>query len=183
VQCTAIRGSCAYVAKWLAIFTLIPLAETFLLYLMGTYLNWWAAIAIILLTGVLGAALAKREGLKVWDTWKRSLAQGQLPEEGIVGGVLVLVGGVLLVTPGVLTDLTGVLLLVPPSRRFIGKHVRRYLEKRFTEGGGQVRYRVDLGGASFRRGYGGGLGGDVIDTEGEVIEERRRGDPRGALED
>lgn len=172
-------------AKWLAIFTLIPLAETFLLYVLGQHMGFWATVGVILLTGVLGAALAKREGLKVWREWTENLRQGKLPEEGIVGGLLVLVGGVLLVTPGVLTDLTGVLLLVPPSRRFIGKYVRKYAEKKLKTG--SVRYRVDVGPGGVRERYESsfGFGGrsrdpDVIDAEGEVVEERRRGD-RGVL--
>jgi UPF0716 protein FxsA len=173
------------VGKWLAVFTLIPLAETFLLYVLGQHMGLWATIGVILLTGVLGAALAKREGLRVWKTWTQSLAQGRLPEEGIVGGVLVLVGGVLLVTPGVLTDLTGVALLVPPSRRFIGQHVRRYLEKRIEQG--TVQYRVQVGGLGGLGGLGGfgGMGRDpdVIDAEGEVVDERRRDRRRSALED
>ncbi len=171
-------------AKWLALFTLIPLAETFLLYVLGQHLGFWATVGIILLTGVLGAALAKREGLKVWRSWTESLAEGRLPEEGIVGGVLVLVGGVLLLTPGVLTDVTGVLLLVPPSRRFIGKHVRAYLEKKVKSGAAKMSYRVDIGGGTFRERYGrGDFDPNVIDAEGEVIEERRGGEPRGRLVD
>lgn len=176
-------------AKWLAIFTLIPLAETFLLYVLGQHMGFFATVGVILLTGVLGAALAKREGLKVWREWTESLRQGKLPEEGIVGGLLVLVGGVLLVTPGVLTDVTGVLLLVPPSRRFIGKYVRKYAEKKLQGGSKSVRYRVDVGPGGFKEGYetSFGFGGrsrdpNVIDAEGEVVEERRRGD-KGVLGD
>ncbi|MGE0788312.1 MAG: FxsA family protein [Sandaracinaceae bacterium] len=176
-------------AKWLALFTLVPLAETFLLYVIGQQLGFWPTVAIILVTGVVGAGLAKREGLRVLEEWKRSLAKGQMPEEGIVGGLLVLVGGVLLLTPGVLTDVVGVTLLIPPSRRFIAKHVRKYVEKRFAEGATRVQYRVDLGGGGFRETYSTsssrvrGSGRDaVIDTVGEVIEERRASDARGELE-
>lgn len=176
-------------AKWLALFTLVPLAETFLLYVLGQHMGFWATVGVILLTGVLGAALAKREGLKVWRSWTESLAQGRLPEEGIVGGLLVLVGGVLLITPGVLTDLVGVTLLIPPSRRFIGKHVRRYFEKKLAKRSGNVQYRVDVGDGGFAETFswvGGSRRGaadpNVIDAEGEVVEERRRKDERGALE-
>ena len=111
-----------------------------------------------------------------------------MPEEGILGGVLVLVGGVLLVPPGVLTDVTGMLLLVPPSRRFIAKHVRARLEERFQQGSHTVRYRVDLGGGRVvdrvetRRGpSSSSRDPNVIDVEGEVVEERRRNDPAGSL--
>ncbi|GAB5542284.1 MAG: FxsA family protein [Sandaracinaceae bacterium] len=174
--------------KLFLLFTLVPIAETYLLYLMGRYMGWLPTLLLVVFTGVLGAALAKREGLKVWRSWSEALAEARMPEEGILGGVLVLVGGVLLVTPGVLTDVTGMLLLVPPSRRFIAKHVRARLEERFQQGSHTVRYRVDLGGGRVvdrvetRRGpSSSSRDPNVIDVEGEVVEERRRNDPAGSL--
>ena len=50
-------------------------------------------------------------------------------------------------TPGVLTDVTGILLLVPPSRRFIAKLVRARLEKSIAEGKTSFSYRVQMGDA------------------------------------
>lgn len=172
--------------KLLLLFTIVPIVETYLLFLLGTTMGFWPTVGLVLLTGVLGAALAKHEGLKVWRSWSESLAAGKMPSEGILGGVLVLIGGVLLVTPGVLTDITGMLLLIPPSRRFIAKHVRARLEKRFAEGTTTVRYRVDLGGGRYAERVetrtGRSRDPNVIDAEGEVVEERRRGEPRGELE-
>jgi UPF0716 protein FxsA len=171
------------VGKWLLVlFTVVPLVETFLLYVMGQALGFWWTIAFMIVTAALGTYFGKREGLKVWREWRESLARGSMPEEGILGGVLVLVGAVLLVTPGVLTDITGLALLIPVSRRFIGKHVRAYLEKKFLANGGRVQYRVEFGDA-FARAAGGRSHGDFIETEGEVIEERRRSDARPALEE
>jgi UPF0716 protein FxsA len=184
-------------ARLLLLFTIVPLLETYLLYLGATQVGFWPTVALVLVTGLLGAALGKREGLKVWRSWTEALSEGRIPEEGILGGVLVLIGGVLLVTPGVLTDITGMLLLLPPSRRVIAKQVRKYLEKRFASGTSTTttRVRVDMGdGRVVERvetrfgGFSGGLGGkrrdpNVIDAEGEVVEERRRGEPRGRLEE
>lgn len=183
--------------KLVLLFTTVPLLETYLLYLLGTTMGFWPTVALVLFTGVLGAALAKREGLKVWRRWSEALSQARIPEEGILGGVLVLVGGVLLVTPGVLTDVTGMLLLIPPSRRFIAEHVRARLERRFAEGPSTLRYRVDLGDGRYVErvetrfgGRRGPLDPNVIDAEGEVVEERRRnerdepgdrGAPHGSL--
>jgi UPF0716 protein FxsA len=170
------------VGKLVLLFTTVPLLETYLLYVLGTTMGFWPTVGLVLLTGVLGAALAKREGLKVWRRWSEALSQGRMPEEGILGGVLVLIGGVLLVTPGVLTDVSGMLLLVPPSRRFIATHVRTHLERRFAEAPSAVHYRVDLGNGRYveqvRTHLGGRRAGrdpNVIEAEGEVLEERRGG--------
>ena len=167
--------------KLLLLFTVTPIVETYLLVLLGQHLGFWWTVAIVLVTGVLGAFLGKREGLKVWRAWQEALAQGRMPEEGILGGVLVLIGGVLLVTPGVLTDLTGILLLAPPSRRVIARHVRRRLERRFADATTTTRVRVDMGGGRVyeRVEVRGGRGRDpdVIDAEAEVVEERRPARP------
>lgn len=119
------------------LFTVVPLVELYLLVLLGRHMGAWASLGLVLVTGVLGAVLAKGEGLRVLRRWQESLARGEMPEEGLLSGVLVLVGGVLLVTPGVLTDVAGVLLLLPPTRRLVAARVRRWLERRVVSG--QVR--------------------------------------------
>jgi UPF0716 protein FxsA len=166
--------------KLLLLFTVTPIVETYLLVLLGQHLGFWWTVAIVLITGVLGAVLGKREGLKVWRAWQEALAQGRMPEEGILGGVLVLIGGVLLVTPGVLTDLTGIALLAPPSRRLIARYVRKRLEARFAAATTTTRVRVDMGdGRVYERvetRTGRSDDPNVIDAEAEVVEERRAGD-------
>jgi UPF0716 protein FxsA len=120
------------------LFTVVPLVELYLLVLLGRHMGPWTSVGLVLVTAVLGAALAKREGWRVLRRWQESLARGEMPEEGLLGGVLVLVGGVLLVTPGVLTDLAGVVLLLPPTRRLVAARVRRWLERRMATGNMRV---------------------------------------------
>jgi UPF0716 protein FxsA len=115
-------------------FTVIPLVELYLLLLIGRHVGALPTVMLVLITGLIGALLARKEGLRVVRRWQQSLARGRMPEEGILGGLLVLVGGVLLVTPGVLTDVVGFLLLLPPSRRWIARRVRRVLERRIADG-------------------------------------------------
>jgi UPF0716 protein FxsA len=123
------------VGKYLFLaFTVIPLVELYLLLAMGRQFGFWPTLGSVVLTGLLGTVLARREGVRVLREWQRSLSQGRVPEEGILGGVLVLVGGVLLVAPGVLTDVTGLLLLFPPTRRWVAALVRRVLERRVASG-------------------------------------------------
>ena len=86
---------------------------------------------------VLGAWLAKREGLAVLRRLKRDLDQGIPPARGLIEGALVLCGGLLLVSPGVLTDLAGLVLLVPWTRGRLAPLVTRWLAAHF---------RIELGG-------------------------------------
>jgi len=109
------------------LFTLIPLVELALLIWISQYTGVLFTIGLVILTGVVGASLARREGLRCWLEVQRQLSQGQLPAEPLLEGLMILVAAVLLITPGVLTDLVGFALLVPPIRRLVG----RYLAKRF----------------------------------------------------
>ncbi len=138
--------------RWLfLLFVVVPLIELYLLLFVGSKIGFWWTVCIVLVTGVIGASLAKREGLRVWDTYRQALGEGRLPDEGIVGGLLVLVGGVLLVTPGMLTDLVGFCLLVPQTRRFFADLIRAVIAKKLDQGTVQVMSATP------------GMGGDFVD--------------------
>jgi UPF0716 protein FxsA len=114
----------------LLLFIVVPLLELYLLTLLARATSFWWAVALTVVTGVVGGTLAKREGLRVWTRWQRALARMQVPEEGVVEGLLVLVGGVLLITPGVLTDCLGFLLLLPSGRRLAVRMIKKWLDRR-----------------------------------------------------
>jgi UPF0716 protein FxsA len=114
----------------LLMFTVFPAVEIFLLLQMGAAFGPLTTFAFVLLTGVLGAWLAKREGFAVLAKLSDEMRTGLPPGPRIAEGALVLVGGVLLITPGVLTDLTGILLIFPPTRRFLAPRVVRFVSAR-----------------------------------------------------
>lgn len=120
------------------LFTLVPLIEVLLLGKLAGMLGFGATLALVIVTGVLGASLARLEGLRVLRRWQQALAAGQMPESGLTDALLVAVGGVLLVTPGVLTDALGLLLLVPGPRRAIGAAVAARVRARMAEDPGRT---------------------------------------------
>ncbi|HLT38971.1 MAG TPA: FxsA family protein [Enhygromyxa sp.] len=122
------------------LFTLVPLAEIYLLVKLGGLLGVWPTIGLVMVTGFLGAALARREGRRALARYQEAMAKGQLPEEGIVSGLLILVGGVLLIAPGVLTDLTGLALMIPPVRRAVARQVKARVQRRISAGSIQVMH-------------------------------------------
>lgn len=101
------------------LFTIVPALELFLLLQLGSLFGAFPTFLIVVITGAVGAWLAKREGLGVMTELREELQQGMPPGSRIAEGVLVFIGGILLVTPGVLTDLTGFLLIFPVSRRWL----------------------------------------------------------------
>ncbi|MDH5674104.1 MAG: FxsA family protein [Myxococcales bacterium] len=133
-------------SRLLLLFTAVPLVELLLLTWVSERIGFANTVLMVLVTGALGAAMARAEGLRVLRSWQQSLAQGQLPEDGVIGGLLVLVGGVLLVTPGVLTDAVGLLLLLPTSRRTVARVIAARLQRAIEEGRIQVVGSAQPGG-------------------------------------
>lgn len=95
----------------------IPAIDIGFLLLSGKTIGVLPTIAFIILTGVAGAYLAKREGLQTIKRAQEQLAYGQIPGESVLDGICILIGATLLLTPGFITDIIGFLMLFPPSRK------------------------------------------------------------------
>ena len=100
----------------LLFFTIVPLVELFILIKIGGHIGALNTILLVIFTVLLGAMLVRVEGLRTLRQIQSSLAQGQLPAEELIDGVLIFVGGILLLTPGVLTDLCRARLADCPTR-------------------------------------------------------------------
>jgi len=112
----------------------VPILELVILIRLGQVLGLLPTLGLVLATGLLGATLARLEGMRVLMRFQRELATGQLPTQSAMDGVCVLIGGVLLLTPGVLTDVAGLSLLFPPTRHGIQWWIRKKLEKGMADG-------------------------------------------------
>ncbi|MEH7442446.1 FxsA family protein [Bacillus sp. JJ1122] len=112
---------------------LVPAAEIGVLLYSGQTIGVWPTISMIILTGFLGAYLAKQQGLEIIRKTQEQLRRGMMPGDAILDGVSVLVGGTLLLTPGFITDIMGILLLAPPTRKFFKvlmmKAFRNWIDK------------------------------------------------------
>ncbi|XQW85463.1 FxsA family protein [Thalassotalea piscium] len=109
------------------LFILIPIIEISVLMKVGAWFGLWPTIAIVIITAWLGAKYVKQQGLATLNSLQNKMAQGQMPSDEIVEGLLLLVAGVLLVTPGFVTDLLGLLLLLPLIRKSIIKKVQQHI--------------------------------------------------------
>lgn len=97
----------------------LPVTEILILVRIGELTQWWVPIAIVIVTGVVGTALARREGWKVLTRIREDVRTGQMPADSLLDGFLVLVAGILFVLPGVLSDFAGIILLFPPTRTLV----------------------------------------------------------------
>jgi UPF0716 protein FxsA len=118
--------------RLLLLLTILPALELYLLIQLGQWMGTIETVALILVTGAVGAALAKREGLGVLRQLQEEARMGLPPADRLVEGLLVLIGGVLLITPGVITDLTGFLLIAPPTRRWLAPRIKQWVGARIN---------------------------------------------------
>lgn len=123
-------------------FTLIPLAELYLLITVGSQIGAMPTIALVLLTGVAGAWLARMQGMATMIRVRQNLQQGVMPAEELLDAFIILAAGVVLLTPGFLTDIAGLLLLIPYTRNAFKRWLRRSLDK-WTRRGVITVHRID----------------------------------------
>ncbi len=107
----------------LFLFIAVPVIEIALFIQVGGVLGVWPTIALVLLTAIVGASLVRSQGLQTLLTVQQRLAQGQLPAQQILEGVMLAVAGVLLLTPGFFTDILGMLVLLPAPRAYFAKQL------------------------------------------------------------
>ncbi|MDO3380036.1 FxsA family protein [Geoalkalibacter halelectricus] len=125
--------------RLLFLFTIIPVVEIYVILQVGRQLGVAPTVALIILTGIAGAYLARTQGFEIIARIQRDTAQGQLPAESLLDGALVLAGGLLLLTPGFCTDLIGFALLIPLSRDSLKRFLRQWLQKQIEHGHINVR--------------------------------------------
>jgi len=117
--------------KWLAtIFILIPTAELALLIYSGQIIGLFPTLAIILITGIGGAYLTKRQGLKAWRDLNRRMTLMETPGDALIDGVCIFIGGILLLIPGYFTDIVGLLLMFSWPRQLIRPFIHRWIFKK-----------------------------------------------------
>jgi len=116
------------------LFTLVPLLELYLLIKVGSHLGAEATILLIVLTGGVGALMARMQGFQVIVQIRERLRGGVLPADELLAGGLIVVGGLLLVTPGLLTDAVGLALLLPFVRSRVVVWIKDFMRRKIQEG-------------------------------------------------
>ncbi len=154
-----------------AAFIGIPLLEIFVLVQVGQVIGPWWTILLLVVSGVLGTWLIRREGGRAWRALSEALQTGRMPARELADGALILVGGTLMLAPGFVTDALGVLLILPVTRPVARTVLTRVVTRRLLGAGLSTPPRP---GTPRRPGT---AGGTVI--QGEVVDEPPGDQPGG----
>jgi UPF0716 protein FxsA len=113
---------------FILLFIGIPIFELYLLITIGKLIGVWPTIFVVIFTAIVGVQLLRIQGLATLQRVQNTLAQGQVPAEALIEGLLLLIGGALLLTPGFFTDAIGFMCLLPLPRMYLARWLNHYIQ-------------------------------------------------------
>lgn len=116
--------------RLILLFVILPLVELLILLKLAELISGWSTFVLVVVTGIIGASLARRQGWGVLRRIQAETQQGQMPTTSLVDALMIFVAGALLITPGILTDLFGFSLLIPACRAFYRAHLINWFRRR-----------------------------------------------------
>lgn len=112
------------------LFTIIPLSELWLLLWFSKLTSPAFAFGVVVVTGILGAWLARKQGSQAWKKIQQHMVQGQPPTGVVLDGLMILIAGAFLITPGIMTDMVGFALLIPAFREILKVRIGAWIKQR-----------------------------------------------------
>lgn len=121
-----------FIARFFLLVCILSIAELYLLVKAAATISLLATLALCVLTGVLGGALVRYQGLQTLRDIQRNTKRGAMPAEDIISGLILLIIGTMLLTPGFITDTVAFMMLIPALRSVVAKQLVGYFKKRMT---------------------------------------------------
>ncbi|ASS95907.1 FxsA family protein [Peribacillus castrilensis] len=112
----------------------MPVVEIIVLLLSGNLIGFWPTLFLIVATGLIGAYLAKRQGMETWKKAQEQIRYGMMPGNEIIDGICIFIGAALLLSPGLISDIMGLILVFPPTRNLLKPIVIRFIMNRMNKG-------------------------------------------------
>ncbi|KZM56521.1 membrane protein FxsA [Aeribacillus pallidus] len=113
----------------LIFFIVAPACEIGVLLLSGKTIGVLPTVLLIILTGFVGAYLAKRQGIQAVRNLQKEIQYGRIPSNAILDAMAILVGGIMLLTPGFISDIVGLFLLFPITRNWVKPFLIQFIKK------------------------------------------------------
>ncbi len=124
--------------RLLLLFIVLPAVELGLLIELGQRIGTLETLALIVVTGIVGASMARSQGLSLLSRVRKQISAGEMPADSLLDGLMILIASALLVTPGVFTDAFGFLCLIPAFRALLKRELVRRFRRAVEENRVQV---------------------------------------------
>ncbi len=115
------------------LYSLLPLAEIFLIIYLGDRIGNYFTLALAAFTGLMGMLFALRGFQKNLQLLKDKIKKGVFPTEEFITLTGIFAAAILLLTPGFITDLLGFALFIPVIRSALGRFIIRATRANFKE--------------------------------------------------
>lgn len=121
------------------LFILLPALELYLLVKVGAVTGALNMVAWVFASAFLGIWAITSQGRGAMERARQDLAEGRIPQNVMLDGMLRFFAGVLLILPGLISDALGLLLLIPVARKLFISGFGSRLAARAQQGGGSAR--------------------------------------------
>ena len=111
----------------------IPVIEIYLFIKIGSQIGALTTISLIFFTAFVGVLYARYEGFNTLKSGMSQMIKNELPIYEIVSGAALAFAAFLLILPGFATDTFGLLIIFPPTRKFLLKNVSKNYSKKVKE--------------------------------------------------
>ncbi len=113
--------------RLIVLFVAFCIVDLTLLLILADYTSWQVALAEVLASGLLGAAVIRHGSSQLGGRILSRLVAGESPGDALADGAILFFAGILLILPGLISDVAGLLLLVPLVRRLVIAWLKRRL--------------------------------------------------------
>ena len=111
----------------------IPIIEIYLFIKIGSQIGALTTISLIFVTAFIGVLYARYEGFNTLKSGMSQMIKNELPIYEIVSGAALAFAAFLLILPGFATDALGLLIIFPPTKKFLLKNVSKNYSKKVKE--------------------------------------------------
>ena len=111
----------------------IPVIEIYLFIKIGSKIGAFTTISLIFFTAFVGVLYARYEGFNTLKSAMSQIIKNELPIYEIVSGAALAFAAFLLILPGFATDTLGLIIIFPPTRKFLLKNVSKNYSKKVKE--------------------------------------------------
>lgn len=112
------------------LFIVAPLAELAVIVQVAATIGVLNTVGLLLAVSIVGAWLAKQQGLATLRRIQAAINRGQTPDREVADGALILLAGALMIAPGFISDVLALALLAPPVRAVVRVTLLRSLSRR-----------------------------------------------------
>lgn len=117
--------------RLLLLFICVPLVDLAILLVIAKWTHWTTTVLLVILSGIVGAWLAKRQSNAVGMKLRQQLSRNQMPTGLLTDGAMILFAAGLLITPGLVTDIFGLSLLFSRTRNWYKQRTMSFLRRHF----------------------------------------------------